>query len=268
MKNKKAFAPIMIITIILSVALFGAIGYIFWNNMNGSSKSDTNKTPENKVALKTYAANSSKLGYNFGFEYPSDWTLIEKINDSKEQRMITMLDGSQSGVNTPYLEIRVSSPSLKTQVYYLVGYQGGIGGTCSPDDFPELGRLEDVSSIRTRNLINNEKTAYLTELKFTKNNKVTKSKTYLTTKGDWKNNDSFCSEGDGPLSNFIRLSPSTEIGMSMSTIYDSQILLSDIQNSDGTIKSNITSQNVTDARSTEEYKQARDILLSTTYSKL
>jgi type II secretory pathway pseudopilin PulG len=260
MRNKKAFSAVEIILVIVIIGLIGAVGWVFWNNSQktsnissaNKSNSSTSSSSNNSTAgLKQYNADTSLLGYNFVFQYPADWTVdVNKDN------------------NLP-LKITVTSPTKKTQLNYKVGYMVGIGGMCNPDsnDVKKMGVLEDFSYDASIKLNNGQNNIYLVETLFNNNGKVTESKTYLSNRINFMKNEGYCQVY---LSEIMKLNPETlrDDKNSWSSLIDTKVVLSDIQNSDGSIKNDITSKNVIDARSTTEYSQAKDIFKSTTYSKL
>ena len=92
MNNKKAFAPIMTLVIILAVGLVAALGYIFYQNMNNTSSS--NKTSNNKSSaisdnkentndpIASWKSFNSSV-FKISFKYPNDKKVIDCTLDNK-----------------------------------------------------------------------------------------------------------------------------------------------------------------------------------------
>jgi len=77
MKNKKAFAPIMTLVIILAVGLVAALGYIFYQNMNSSSSNNTSNNSQKNTTDK-----------NKGYLVLDDWRVKFKIPTELENTII------------------------------------------------------------------------------------------------------------------------------------------------------------------------------------
>lgn len=279
----------MILLILSAVSLAGFLGYILWNNSSKKPKVETivstndntnnaNTIQNNDVApykeqvppvSKTYPASSSnaikdftldknKLGYNFSFKYPSNWTIEEVYREFTSNDYPT---------KTGNFDLKILSPTQKTKVIIEVGYMGGIGGSCNPNDYEiaKYGELIKWNVDWSVKINSADYPVVLAELLFSNGNSVTGATTYLTHKVSFENGGDHCQTA---YSNFVELKPGFINDCCWPSIRSAYILLADIQNDEGTIKPNMTSQKVISARETDEYKQARDILLSTTYSKL
>lgn len=280
----------MILVILSAISLAGFLGYILWNNSSKKPKVETivstndntksTNTPQNNDVVpdkeqippvsKTYPASSSnaikdftldknKLGYNFSFKYPANWTIEEVYREFTSNDYPT---------KTGNFDLKILSPTQKTKVIITVGYTGGKGGICDPSDYAiaKLGKLINWNVDRSVNIYSADHPVVLAELLFSNGNSITDAETILTEHLSFENGGDYCQIVWGK---FVDLKPDFTIdGCCWPSINGAYIFLADIQNDDGSIKPNMTSQKVISARETEEYKQARSILLSTTYSKL
>lgn len=262
MKTQKGFHYLLLIIIILSVALVGLVGFTFWKSSqtdsnkqqdnNSNNNSGKNDEPAPQVTSVKFTANSG-LGYNFSVSYPSNWTKAENF--------------TQSDTNTgaPRDLISFTSPSGKIIVKYSIGYLGGLGGMCD-EQSNEITKMGTMHSYFTSK-INSLSAAYLIEYVYKNNTNVTEVDTYISTKETFEIGGNACQQF---LTEIVALNPKTELneGSSWSGIWNSQIILGDIQNSDGTIKDGVTTANVETARANTEYIDAKNILLSSSYSKI
>jgi len=267
--NRPGFHATLMIVIICVVVLTGAIGFIFWNSMYGNNSSKTYTPNNTQTELKTYAADSSKFGFNFGFKYPIGWAVTEYTGsyyDSQDQNKFGII---------------VKDPNNKLTVSYNFVYNNGIGGHCSPLD-EEISSRGTVKSFNTKGSVYNlgYSEVNISEIIFTKNDTVTYVSTYMRSKTkeapEIKLGSDFCYMSfDG----IISLYPETFRPMFLGSkdpddkilinakIMGSGIKLNDLYDKD-LIKPNLKVSDVENARNSTEYKQAVDILLSTTYSKL
>lgn len=146
MKRKitQAGSAQVIIIIVLVVALLGTLGFVFWQNFinkaDSTKPTDTStvvKEETNTDGLKTYVNQKYKLS----FEYPSDWS-VEVKND-------------ESGQDLNYYSLDVSDASGE-KIAYLMAAGGGVGGTCDPD------QAVDISVLKTTKLaISTNETTHL-----------------------------------------------------------------------------------------------------------
>lgn len=259
MKTNKGFSYLIIIIIALAVLVVGLLAYVFWNEWSNSNKTNANNnTNNNQTASTGCGANKSfkadaGLGYNFGFSYPCDWVVKENFiaNDPNSDQTRD--------------KITVTSPTNKTTVNYDIGYLGGLGGMCEETD-PQIiaeGKLQSYMSSPIVGISG----SYLIEYIYKNNDTVTQIKTYVSNKGTFTVGGNYCQQY---LTGILELSPKTEKdnGNRWSGIWSTSVVLSDIQNSDGSIKPNLKVSDVNTARSQSEYNKAKDILSSSAYSKL
>lgn len=265
MKTNKGFHYSIIIIIVLVIAVLGLVGYIFWNTWLNPNKSNTNTNTNVNTASNTnqtvskgcgadikFTANSG-LGYNFSFSYPCDWTKDEQYT------------ANDANTDQPRDKITVTSPTNKTTVKYDIGYLGGLGGMCDEADasITSVGAMQSYTS----NAIAGIKDGFLVDYIYTNNGTVAKAKTYISNKESFNIGGNYCQQF---LTEILSLNPKTEkdSGGRWSGIWSTMVVLSDIQNSDGSVKANLKVADVQAARASSEYTQAKSILQSSTYSKL
>lgn len=262
MKTKKGFHYSIVIIILLVVVIVGLLGYVLWqslqnNNNKPAQNTNTNTNTTQNVtkgcgADKSFKADAG-LGYNFSFSYPCDWVVSENFvaNDPNTE--------------VPRDKVTVTSPTSKTVVKYDVGYMGGLGGMCDETD-PQITANGTMQSY-TSNQINGISGSYLIEYIYKNNDTVKQVKSYIANKGTFTVGGNYCQQY---LTEILALNPKTEKsdGSRWSGIWTTSIVLSDIQNSDGSVKANLKVADVVSARATDEYTQAKNILLSSAYSKL
>ena len=125
MKNKKAFAPIMTLVIILAVGLVAALGYIFYQNMNNTSSSNntSNNTQTNNTNTANNSTNTSNNSQNNttdqykGYLVLDDWGVKFKI---------------PTGLNNTNINY-----TKKTDTFYLTTARvEALGGLCSDGNHP------------------------------------------------------------------------------------------------------------------------------------
>lgn len=260
MKNKPGFHATILIIILLGVALLGAVGYIFWNNMNGNNKSSSNtkeattgsSTETSNVALTNFSADS-KLGYSLSLKYPSNWKIVSSFDEASKSQNISL-----------------TSPSGKILVKVIGGYSILTGFECG-----ETNSVGKLSSFHYKNIAGLTDLVLLDEL-YTSNDTVTYLKTSVTYKNSLNNKQlgedlPSCVLGRIGGPQMIQLSPVYYPNSSQTYKYavlnQSDIILLDVQNSEGTVKSSIKVSDVESARSSSEYSQAEDILMSIIYAK-
>lgn len=131
MKNKhsQAGSAHLIIIIILAIALIGALGFVFWQNVI-QKKTDvqdrvvTTKTEptapatiaKQEIALSEIAADNT-LGTNLALKYPNTWTMAHETT------------GKIAGDNLASEIYNITSPDSKVIVNFIVS-NGGFGGMC------------------------------------------------------------------------------------------------------------------------------------------
>ena len=135
MTYKKGDAHAVII-ILLTVALVGALGWIFWQNLD-KNKQTANTAPvvnaeknpkssdDNVAAVKTERAtieNFKKYGVDISFSYPETW----KVNHTAASNIVTKDAVDETTT--------VVSPDGMYTVSYRIGANGGLGGMCVPEE--------------------------------------------------------------------------------------------------------------------------------------
>lgn len=263
MRTQKGFHYTIIIIIVLSVALVGLLGYTFWkssqtetnkqqdNSANNTDNNNGNNQPATQVTLTKFTANSG-LGYDFSVNYPSNWTKTENF---------TQLDDNTS---SPKDLVTFTSPSGKVVINYDLGYGMGLGGACDSTDgeFANAGFLHSYNS----SIISGIPSAYLVDYVYTKDKTVKKLNTIISNRSEYWIGLNYCQHSSAGI---VMLTPETKSSSeSNSLIWNSNTILSDVQNSDGSIKDGITLAAVEAARANSEYTDAKNILLSSSYKKL
>jgi hypothetical protein len=154
-KSQSGFAPIIIIVVILTVALIGSLGYIFWHNfienkgnssvVNKTSNSDSNSSSssnangktglESTVQYKTYTMDK----YNLSFKYPSTWSLGEVVIPDS---------------NYPYVNrsMNVKNENSEVMATLMFGVSG-IGGTCDSAGPVYTNLDSDASSVKAEKTV-------------------------------------------------------------------------------------------------------------------
>lgn len=137
MKRKitQAGSAHIIIIIVLVVALLGTLGFVFWQNF--INKTDSNKSTDTSTVVKEEETSIDGLKtyvnqkYKLSFEYPSDWSVEVKDDES--------------GGDLNYYRLFINDADGE-QVAYLSAASGGVGGTCDPD------QAVDISVLKTNKL--------------------------------------------------------------------------------------------------------------------
>ena len=134
-KQKQSGFAHLAVVIILSVALLGTLGFVFWQNFmqpkvvvddikkddSGTKIDDTKKPVLSEVALTEIASDQTR-GSGLSIKYPKTWTMVHKGAVD-----ISPLSGSDADTST------ITSPDGEISVVLVVGLSG-IGGTCDPND--------------------------------------------------------------------------------------------------------------------------------------
>lgn len=144
-KNKSQSGSLhLIIVIVLTVALLGALGFIFWQNFISKSslissdnsnvqtkESDDTATDSAKkskeIEYKTYTTSK----YNMSFQYPSDWTLSVKD---------TSTDDPVYGFHYS-LNVDIANSDGDKVATFRTGLNG-LGGTCGGATLPRYSVLD------------------------------------------------------------------------------------------------------------------------------
>ena len=135
-KNQSGFAHLMIITVVITIALVGALGYIFYENfINKNTTTNKDSTSQKqtkstntpvvakKIEYKTYTTDKN----NISFQYPSTWSVVE----------------SRSGDNSFYeRSVAINNDSGLPIAEFDVGMQ--LGGTCETGT--QYNTLESVAT--------------------------------------------------------------------------------------------------------------------------
>jgi hypothetical protein len=128
-KQKQSGFAHLAVVIILSVALVGTLGFVFWQNFMQPKASIVRQpdTEKGKTVTKpnvTQLTQSETVSFDATktiaatFSYPADWT-IEKSSSG---------DSGYSGTE----QIKISNPSKSLFIKLNANNAKGIGGTCTP----------------------------------------------------------------------------------------------------------------------------------------
>lgn len=191
LRNQKGNAQVIII-VALVLALLGALGFIFWQNLTAQQNTDTsgkNAQGEDTSKVKKVAMALGSFGDAFGtkvsFTYPSNWKLNRKQtgpNPANDQ------DVSSDAIT-------ITSPSEQVHVQYGIS-NGGRGGYCDPE---YMGTIESLSF---ENLENLAETSFVQLIQKEKDGTFTGMATLMLTTGQYyrplveiKAGDSICDIG-------------------------------------------------------------------------
>ena len=122
MKRSESGSAHVVIIAVLAVALIGALGTLFWQNVTNKPKDTETKvvtsaspTPSKAPSTKTYCAPVEKLC----FDYPSAWKVSSEPVDAESDGMVE--------------SIRVSDEKGQAWLHLETGLTG-VGGACGNDD--------------------------------------------------------------------------------------------------------------------------------------
>lgn len=121
-----------VIVVILVVALLGALGFIFWQNVNKKATPPISQETEITNNLLTISFNEG-FQVDTSIKYPKDWTLERSVTGSFPVNL-------ENGPTTETLKI--ISPSKKYFAQYKMSAHGGIGGMCAEE---ETGVIKQIS---------------------------------------------------------------------------------------------------------------------------
>ena len=244
--NSRGFSSLEIILIVVLVALIVGTGYFVYNSQKKSNSSYTNtiqSQPELKkpdeVALKTASFDVS-FPSKLSFSYPENWSVSEDHTGPLPIQPSETTVQNYTGV----------SPSKNYTVKYSVGFGGGLGGSCIPEEQGTIGTLTYT------NLSKFSGASFVEETYQGSNQKYTILRAALMRKdsaAEAKAGDSLCKLA------FAQVIPLSD-NAAMSLI-DSYI------DSPRFDKLNMTLEDIKSVMNTSEYKQATNILLSTVLQK-
>lgn len=115
-KSQSGFAHLAILTIAITVALVGALGYIYWQNFLQSKKqvvADSKNSSSVQILSKEISETAS--GENLTLNYPTSWTTTNT----------TLPDATQ-------VDINIVSPDNAVTVS-MSTHMDGVGGTCGDE---------------------------------------------------------------------------------------------------------------------------------------
>ncbi|MEI6850927.1 MAG: hypothetical protein WCK26_03095 [Candidatus Saccharibacteria bacterium] len=125
-KSQSGFAHLIIIVVILSLALVGLLGFVFYQNIQKNNSSSAGTTPTSQDDTKStikYKTFTDDV-YKASFKYPDTWTL--------------------TSIDVPMAEDQYWNRSLEVKnengesVAKLILGLSGIGGTCMGEDGVEV----------------------------------------------------------------------------------------------------------------------------------
>lgn len=152
MRSSESGSAHIIIIAVLAVALVGAVGTLFWQNVI-NKPAQTVKTPlfarspsvSPSPMTKKYCAPVEKLC----FDYPSDWTATSKTVDGDTDGMMEQVVVSDQ-TGAPWLRLETG--------------MGGLGGMCANDDGSYSKILKThTTSIQGAYLVNEVAKDYVTD---------------------------------------------------------------------------------------------------------
>jgi len=260
MRNKKAFSVVEIILVIVIIGLIGAVGWVFWSNSQNIKNANTSTNKNNQPELKSYNADSGKLGFKFGFQYPTNWKIEEKYADKLEAWK-------------HQLELSLYDPNNEIKINYTIYFGNGFGGGCNPDatEIISKGKVQSINNLgKVQNIKWLDGPSRLYEIIYTKNETVTYADTHISPYYDGPEiavGDDFCAISFHSLLTPPEITRSID-NMELGAAITSSLILNALQSDNESMKPSISVNDVVVARNSETYKEAVNILLSTTYSKL
>ncbi|MBC7943476.1 hypothetical protein H7X68_03195 [Candidatus Saccharibacteria bacterium] len=251
--NKQQGSAHLVIVVILVLALLGSLGFIFWQNVikkdvvSSDKTGSTAKTADSSskaAALKTFDFNSV-FSVGLKVDYPKDWS-VEQTTEG-----LIPVDADKGFTQQTVI---ITSPSGKLSVKYMVAVGGGLGGNCLPD---ETGKLTTVSNTALSAFAGGSFTEYnaLTGAVYSYFSGIMDT----TQASDVKPGDSLC---EVAFANVIPLSKSDS-----TQLLHAKIHIKDLDDADGNSKDTIQLADIDSSRKTDEYKQAKAIMLSTTLNQ-
>lgn len=241
----------VVVVIILVLSLIGALGYIFWQNLNKNeveNKKTTTSQPTQALKLLTVSFNEG-FGFKLSMNYPENWVLEKSITGSFP---INLENGATRET------IKITSPTKKYSVEYTVSSNAGIGGMCFPED---TGVIKQINS----------EPAALDGMRFAEVISTNKEGKYHFYSGLMKQevatetvvNESVCDLMYAGIADLHNLPDGTPITLFEATVhidgFNDPTNISDDKVSE-------TTSEIEEAFKTKEYDQAKAILISTTRS--
>lgn len=144
--NQKGFSVVEVIMVIVIVGLIGAVGWLVYDRQQDKSETQEQKTSITTES-KSEPAEEMKIAYfeksfpaQLSFSYPASWKLTEESGGP-----LTKPGQTVGHVFT------VTSPSKKYSVVFHANTNGGLGGYCTPS---EEGKLISLSASKLQNFTN------------------------------------------------------------------------------------------------------------------
>lgn len=132
----------LVIIIILSLALLGLLGFVFFQNfmqkntnltvtnqISDQSSSTKTNTSDSEIALTEIAADQI-AGTNLAIKYPKTWQITNTSN--------AIPDGPETVYAERYI---ITSPNNDIKINLLIS-NGGFGGTCEDGDWDDIQYIE------------------------------------------------------------------------------------------------------------------------------
>lgn len=257
MNKTKPGSALVIALIIALVVVSGALGYVYYQNMNKPAETATvtEESESDGVEQKTYTSEAI-FPAQLSFSYPTTWKLdVDGTIPTSEDQLS---DGQVYGQTAT-----VTSPSGAYQVSFPIAYNSGIGGACDPDS---SGKLEYVKQYGTSEFDDAIVMATMTKAY----SWVNDTQTYAGYQYDialWDKSaagsqvgDSIC---DTYMMTLLRMyTPSDEAGADQK-LMGAQLLINDLPTPDGEVVAYDSQDVILDKMQGEEFDQAIAILLST-----
>ncbi len=235
----------VIIIIVLVVALIGALGWIFWQNMSRNKDADLHKSDKHATSNKVeereakLVSGHSELAQSLSpltFKYPETWKLNREIKGPNPP----------NGSDISSEAITITAPDDSMSVGFDIS-NGGIGGMCVPE---EEGKIRSLSYEGLQNTKGVSFATYVTDdLDGTKHSYAGLIRTVV----GGSNNVASLKAGDSSCSVYLRNALSVS-GSSLSL----NVMSPSIR-----INGQDTSPDISSRYSGRMYEEAKAILLST-----
>lgn len=252
-QRKQAGSALVVISIIIVVVILSGLGFVLWKNLS--------KTPTTQVSNKKETSQTTTVGLKeahvdetfpapLSWSYPETWTLTSTGS------------GPTSPDETTEQTFTMTSPSGEYSVTYRVGVNGGLGGTCSPED---VGTVQYVEKKPTDAFKKAQFVEYIGD-SYTITNSVKELEGYYYKSVLLDNTASIQQTKVGSSVCDFGLSIISLSEKQGYTLLGASIEIKSFSTEDGYIKPVKDISTIKDAFNTPEYKDAVNILVSTKYN--